>query len=332
MLALIDPLFTDHDPGAGHPERPERISTLLHMLEKFPARGEIQFVAPRRGMWDEAAWVHSRDYLEQLKQSSGSRVILDQDTRTSPDSIETALAAAGSVLAVAEKVNATAKTGFAMIRPPGHHAERDRAMGFCFLNNVAVAAEWALRRAGAQRVAIIDFDVHHGNGTQHSFYDRNDVLYISSHQFPYYPGTGAFEEIGVGKGRGFTVNFPLKAGTGDGVFTRIYEDLVPAILEQYQPDWLFISAGYDAHRDDPLAQLEISEQGFARVVQSLQRCGRQLCQGKAVYVLEGGYNLEALAASVRTSLEVILGKLGPSGEPIPEPEGWRQYLAAVRGV
>jgi acetoin utilization deacetylase AcuC-like enzyme len=155
------------------------------------------------------------------------------------------------------------------------------------------------------------------------------VLYISSHQFPYYPGTGALEETGVGKGQGFTVNFPLKAGTGDEAFTRIYQDLVPAILEQYRPDWLFISAGYDAHRDDPLAQLEISEQGFARVVQSLQRCG-QFCKGRVVYVLEGGYNLEALAASVRTSLEVILGKLSPSDEPLPEPEGWKQYLAAVR--
>ncbi len=332
MFVLIDPLFTDHDPGAGHPERPERISALLQMLEQFPARAEIQFVAPRRGTWDEAAWVHSRDYLERLKRASGSRVILDPDTRTSPDSIETALAAAGSALAVTEKVHAAGQAGFAMIRPPGHHAERDRAMGFCFLNNVGVAAEWALRRAGAQRVAVIDFDVHHGNGTQHSFYDRDDVLYISSHQFPYYPGTGALEEIGVGTGRGFTVNFPLKAGTGDAAFVRTYEELVPAVLEQYRPDWIFVSAGYDAHRDDPLAQLEVSEQGFARVVQSLQHCAHELCQGRIVYLLEGGYNLEALAASVRVSLEVILGKSRPSSEPLPETEVWKGNLAALRGV
>lgn len=240
-----------------------------------------------------------------------------------------ALAACGSALALAERVRQNGQTGFAMIRPPGHHAERDHAMGFCFLNNVAICAEWALRRAGARRVAVIDFDVHHGNGTQHSFYDRADVLYISSHQFPFYPGTGALQETGRGEGEGFTVNFPLGAGTGCPMFARIYEEFVPTILEQYRPDWIFVSAGYDAHRDDPLAQLEVTEWGFARVIQSLQHCAA-LCEGRIVYLLEGGYNLEALAACVRTSLEVILGKFKPEVPTEPHPPEWTDYLSRVR--
>ncbi|MBI4455070.1 MAG: histone deacetylase [Acidobacteria bacterium] len=332
MIVLIDPLFAQHDPGEGHPERPERIFALLQMLQTFPYRAGIEFMSLRRGSWREVAWVHADRYLDLLKEVSGSRAVLDPDTPTSPNSVDIALAAAASTLAVAERVSDTKRPGFAMIRPPGHHAEADRAMGFCLLNNAAVGAEWALREAGARRVAIIDFDAHHGNGTQHIFYHREDVLYVSTHQFPYYPGSGAMNESGAGRGEGFTVNFPLQAGVGDSAFIRIYEDLVPIILEQYRPDWIFVSAGYDAHRKDPLAQLEVTERGFARVTQSLQRCARDFCDGKILYLLEGGYDLEALAASVSESLKVILQKATLQIDPLAEPRGWKEYIAALRQV
>ncbi|HEV8132921.1 MAG TPA: histone deacetylase [Acidobacteriota bacterium] len=332
MIVVIDTLFTQHDPGTGHPERPERITALLELVESLPYRKDLEMIPPRTGTWEEAAWVHDPQYLDLLKRTSGSRAMLDPDTRTSPQSVATALVAAGSVLSVAEKAQSSKRPGFAMIRPPGHHAERNRAMGFCLLNNVAIAAEWAVRQAGARRVAIVDFDVHHGNGTQHSFYDRNDILYISSHQFPFYPGTGALKETGIGPGKDFTVNFPLSAGTGDGVLTRIYEQIVPPILEQFQPDWIFVSAGYDAHRDDPLAQLEVSVEGFARVVRSLQECARRLCEGRIVYLLEGGYNLQALSKSVQASLEVILGKRNPEPTSFPDDSKWNEYVTALRRV
>ncbi|MBI2822622.1 MAG: histone deacetylase [Acidobacteria bacterium] len=327
MIVVLDPLFSRHDPGAGHPERPERIGALLEMLQAFRWRNQIDVVTPRAGSWRQAAWVHSDDYLGLLKRTSGLQSILDPDTRTSAESVEVALAAMGSVVAVAARMADTGRAGFAMIRPPGHHAEAGRAMGFCLLNNVAIAAEWALREAGARRVAVIDFDVHHGNGTQISFYHRDDVLYLSTHQFPFYPGSGAMDESGTGRGESFTVNFPLAAGSGDAAFTRIYEEIAPRMLEQYCPDWILVSAGYDAHRDDPLAHLQVTLQGFARVVQSLQRCAAELCGGRILYLLEGGYNLHALADSVRISLEVILGKVTPEPVPLPPPAGWEDYLS-----
>jgi acetoin utilization deacetylase AcuC-like enzyme len=330
VFVVIDPLFQRHNPGPGHPERPERVQALLEMMESFPWRGQVQPVELRAGQWGQAAWVHTPDYLGRLRQVAGTAAQLDADTRTSPGSVETALLAAGSTLAMLEKMQGSGQAGFALVRPPGHHAESNRAMGFCLLNNVAIAAEWALREGGARRVAIVDFDVHHGNGTQFSFYDRSDVLYISSHQFPFYPGTGAFSETGTGPGEGFTVNFPLTRGAGDAMFARVYEGLLPQILEQFGPDWILVSAGYDAHREDPLAQLEVTEDGFARVVQSLQRSARTLCGGRIGYLLEGGYHLQALGRCVSLSLEVILGKATPKTEALPEPEGWAEYLAEFR--
>lgn len=330
MIVAIDPMFSRHNPGAGHPERPERILALLRMLQDFPHRGEMEFVSPRPASWKQVGWVHRREYLDQLRQIQGSRVVLDPDTVTSEESVETALLAAGSAVAVAERVSESGRPGFAMIRPPGHHAEADHAMGFCLLNNVAIAAEWALREAGARRVAVIDFDVHHGNGTQHSFYERKDVLYISSHQYPLYPGTGTMNENGSGPGEGFTVNLPLRAGLGDPTFAKIYQDTLPLLLEQYGPDWILVSAGYDAHRDDPLAGMKVTAPGFARTVQSLQRCAREFCKGRIVYLLEGGYNLAALSASVSESLSMILGKSKLEMTPLPEPPEWKDYLTEFR--
>ncbi|HEY2931365.1 MAG TPA: histone deacetylase [Acidobacteriota bacterium] len=325
MLVAIDSLFTEHDPGFGHPESPQRIVALQQMLETLPWRSQLQFVPVSSASWTEAEWVHGADYLNSLRRLRGRRARLDPDTVASARSVEVALAAAGTALAVAREAAKSGTTGFAMVRPPGHHAERERAMGFCLLNNIAIAAEWALREHGSRKVAVIDFDVHHGNGTQHSFYDRSDVLYLSSHQYPFYPGTGDWNETGGGEGKGFTVNFPLAAGTGEDLFLPIYTDLVPAILRRFGPDWIFVSAGYDAHRDDPLAQIQISTRGFGVVVQSLQRAAKELCGGRIVYLLEGGYNLAALSACVRQSLQVMLGKHDATEPLIERSEVWNIY-------
>ena len=333
MLVAIDSIFTEHDPGPGHPECPERISVLQQMLQALSWRSEIEFVPVSPASWKEAAWVHGVEYLGVLEKLRGRRTRLDPDTVASARSVDVALAAAGTLLATAEQAARQGTAGFAMVRPPGHHAEADRAMGFCLLNNVAIAAEWALRKLGSRRVAVIDFDVHHGNGTQHSFYGRSDVLYVSSHQYPFYPGTGAWEETGSGDGKGFTVNFPLPAGAGEELFLPLYSVTIPVILRQYRPDWIFVSAGYDAHADDPLAQLQISSQGFGIVVESLQSAAKELCEGRIVYVLEGGYNLDALSASVQVSLEVISGKRSlPSGSTAARSDIWNAYREKAKTV
>lgn len=238
--------------------------------------------------------------------------------------------AAGSVVRMIELLFAgEIETGFAAIRPPGHHAETARAMGFCLFNNIAVGAEWARRQGLAERVAVVDFDVHHGNGTQEIFYRRPDVLYLSSHQYPFYPGTGSQAELGDGKGLGFTVNFPMSAGSGNHFFCSLFQDLAGPILRDFEPDLILVSAGYDAHRDDPLGGMRLDEAGFGELVRQLNGLAKELCQGRILYVLEGGYNLRALGQSVLSTLRM---SLDPTLEEIErtqtrEYESYRQRIS-----
>lgn len=232
--------------------------------------------------------------------------MIDADTIACPESIDAALWAGGcAVHAVDEVLSGAAKNAFALVRPPGHHAERDRAMGFCFFNTVALAAQHAIDAHGLSRVMIADFDVHHGNGTQDVFYDRRDVFVFGSHQSPLWPGTGDASERGIGDGEGFTINVPLPPGIGDDEFARVYEELFPAAARGFRPQLLIVSAGFDAHRDDPLAELRVSEAGFARVATSLRAIAEEHCDGKLVLCLEGGYALAALARSVRAVVEEL---------------------------
>lgn len=310
-----DPLFLQHDAGVGHPESPGRLARIEEVLARAPLAG-LSRCAPREASPEELTAVHSPAYLRSLSQLAGTRAQLDPDTAMSEQSHAAALRAAGAaVQAALDVLWGRSTNAFALVRPPGHHAERDHAMGFCLFNNVAIAAE-AARRAGAQRVLIVDWDVHHGNGTQHAFYGRSDVLYMSSHQYPFYPGTGAMEELGQGAGRGFTVNAALPAGRTDADFGAIFEEVFLPVAQAFAPDLVLVSAGFDAHRADPLGQMRVTERGFAAMCGALA----ELAPGKLALVLEGGYDLDALAASVHACLEVLATGRREAFPPGVEPD------------
>ena len=259
---------------------------------------------PRPAIRDELARVHAADYLDQLAKTAGRAAMLDPDTFTSPESLEIALLAAGAAIDAAGEAYDERTATLALVRPPGHHAETDRAMGFCLYNNIAIAAT-ALRANGVNRVAIVDIDVHHGNGTQNSFYEDPTVLYISSHQFPYYPGTGADSEVGEGAGRGFTLNVPLAAGATDDVYLRAYEEKVVPAIDAFEPDIVLVSAGYDAHERDPLAGMRLTVSGYARIAGLLKGAADRHCHGRTAWMTEGGYHLGAL----RECLDATIGVL-----------------------
>ncbi|WP_257448844.1 histone deacetylase family protein [Archangium lipolyticum] len=303
-LLLTDPLFLKHDPGEEHPERPARLARILDVLERDPIWG-IERRTPRPATEEELASVHTprlREYLEGLR---GRHEVVDPDTVTSPDSYDAAVLAAGAAVQAVEEVMAgRARNAFALVRPPGHHAEPDKAMGFCLFNNVAIAAE-AARRQGAERVLILDWDVHHGNGTQAAFWRRRDVLYMSVHQYPYYPHTGAPHEVGAGPGEGYTLNCGLPEGGKDADYGALYQDLFLPVAQAYKPDMVLVSAGFDAHHRDPLGGMELTERGFAAMCSDMMDLARSACGGKLVLLLEGGYSLEGLSRSVHACVEVM---------------------------
>jgi acetoin utilization deacetylase AcuC-like enzyme len=247
--------------------------------------------------------VHEAGYLRRIAATAGRASQLDPDTYTSPESHEIALLAAGAAIDAVERVmGGSHHAAVAMVRPPGHHAERDRAMGFCLYNNVAVAAAHA-RAQGAAKVAIVDYDVHHGNGTQHIFEADPHVLYMSTHQFPYYPGTGAADEVGLHAGRGFTVNLPLEVGAVDEDYQFVFSRVVVPVLLQFEPDLIIVSAGFDAHERDPLGGMRLSTGAFAAMTLELAAVADECCRGRLVSVTEGGYDLPALAASLDAVIE-----------------------------
>jgi len=309
MLTLIHTeRFADHETPPGHPERPERAEVFDAVAARWRDRG-VEVVAPREASHEQLARVHSDEYLATIRETRGQAMQLDPDTYTSPDSQEVALLAAGAVVDAVERVmSAPHHSAFALVRPPGHHAERGRAMGFCLYNNIAVGAAHA-RAGGAAKVAIVDYDVHHGNGTQHIFEADPHVLYISTHQYPYYPGTGAAHEIGRGAGEGFTINLPLEAGAVSEDFEVAFTDVVLPVLQQFEPDLVMISAGFDAHRNDPLGGLRLSTAAFAAMTMALRGVAEECCRGRVVAVIEGGYDLEALAECTNVLIETLNGPL-----------------------
>ncbi len=326
-LSLVaDPRFSNHVTPYGHPERPDRIKALLDALLRPPIRDFSRIEpSPCDPAWVEK--VHSRRHIENIRATSDRTLTqLDGDTFASAESYRTALLAAGGCVDLVERLlDGSTDAGMALVRPPGHHAESGRAMGFCLFNNVAVAAARALASPGVGKVAILDYDVHHGNGTQEIFYRRPEVLYVSLHQHPLYPGTGGFSETGAGEGIGATLNFPIPPGMGNDFYLALLDDLAIPALRRHAPDLLLVSAGFDAHRDDPLAQMTLDADGFRSIAQRLNAAARQLCGGKILYVLEGGYHLGALTDSVLATIDACLEKDPAAPEPVAPPAGYRIY-------
>jgi len=311
---VTDPLYMEHDPGMGHPESPDRLRAIYGHLEKEGIIKQLEAIQPRDATPEEIGWVHASEYYQRVKGTDGRSVQLDPDTATSPKSFQAAVLAAGGTLALVEAVyQGKVDNGYALVRPPGHHAERSRAMGFCLFNNVAVAAEYARRKKGAERVLIIDWDLHHGNGTMHSFYDRKDVLYFSTHQFPYYPGTGAIDQVGEDAGEGFTVNVPLYPGMGDVEYRAIFREILAPVTEQYAPDLILVSTGFDTYHRDPLGGMRMTAEGYGALTAELLQMAQGSAKGRMAMVLEGGYNLEGLSQGVGFCLRCMSGDWSAPG-------------------
>jgi acetoin utilization deacetylase AcuC-like enzyme len=334
VAVVLDPLCLGHSNGPGHPESPARLAAIQRLLDDFPlpGRGRLVFPPARDATFEELALVHTAEYIRRIEATRGQELtVLDPDTSASAGSYAAALRAAGGVLASVEAVLGGEYAGaFAAVRPPGHHAEAARAMGFCLFNNAAVAARWALERRGLRRVLLVDWDVHHGNGSMHSFYESPEVLYFSVHQFPHYPGTGREEELGRGKGQGYTVNVPLPGGQGDVEYLTVFRELLRPLAMAYGPELILVSAGFDIHRDDPLADMMVTEAGFAGLTRVLAEVAGECCPGRLAFALEGGYDLPALASGVSAVLRTLLGE-EPPRVPQREPDrATREVLARLR--
>ncbi len=305
-----DNLYLLHDPGFDHVERPDRLKVVYDQLDNPDIAQQFVFPKAEPAPFEILNLNHTKAHIERIAQTAGRTFdALDQDTVTSPKSYEAACLAAGAVVeGVRMVVAGEVDNCFALVRPPGHHAEQDRAMGFCLFNNVAIAARYAVDRLGLKRVMIIDWDLHHGNGTQHSFADTDQVLYFSTHQYPYYPGTGGLDETGHGKGEGYTINVPLTAGLGDEHYARIFNEILAPVVRQYKPELILVSAGYDTALNDPLGGMSITTEGFAYMTRKVVELANEVCDGRLLLTLEGGYDLQSLVNGVLVGLVELLGR------------------------
>ncbi len=311
--------YLEHRMGDYHPESPLRLRAIYEMLEKEKAFDSYPLIEPRPATDEEIEYVHTQDYLEQIKDTAGrERVYLDPDTSTSPRSHEIARLAAGGVLEAADRImDGRIQNAFALVRPPGHHAEATTARGFCIFNNIAIAAEHLIRKHGLTRLLIVDWDLHHGNGTQHSFESRRDVLYFSTHQFPHYPGTGFWNEVGSGPGVGYTVNVPLSPGKTDDDFLFIFHRLLFPIARKYRPEFILVSAGFDIFAGDPLGGMMATAAGVGALTAGLMSLAAETAETRLLLTLEGGYVLGGLEGGVKRVLQVLGAQERPK---VSEPE------------
>jgi acetoin utilization deacetylase AcuC-like enzyme len=319
---VIDSRYQNHYTGRNHPERPARIGALLNLIETYQRPGLKRF-DPRLATPEEITLIHDSSHVDQVAATARQdRFAFDADTPVSSHSYETALLATGGLLTILEAImTRDIDNGFALVRPPGHHAERNRAMGFCLFNSAAIGAQYLRTKFGLKRILVMDWDLHHGNGTQHSFYDDPGVLYVSTHQYPYYPGTGAAEDVGRGQGEGYTVNLPIPAGWGDVEYLELFQTVVDPICRQFEPEFVLISAGFDAHARDPLGGMVVTEEGFELMARILLRLARDHAQGRCAAILEGGYDLEGLQRSTTRVLDELSGAALDAPLPAVEPRG-----------
>ncbi len=333
------PLFLKHLTGFNHPERPERLSSVLTLLEKEKVFSKVKLLEPEPASFSELTKVHSVNYLNYLKEATQKAGYLDADTVVSPDSFEAACLASGAVISAVDKIlDGEIEKAFCLVRPPGHHALSERAMGFCLLNNLAIGAKHALEERKLRKIFIFDWDAHHGNGLQDIFYDDSSVLYISIHQSPLYPGTGNFNEIGEGGGKGFTINISVPPGSGDDFYLYIFKRIVVPIVNEFSPDLIMVAAGYDGHFADYLSQLNLTIKGYTEMTKEICVLASKNCDGRVLFSLEGGYNLEALSHAVLATLNVMASLGLKISEPFKETfitcvdEKKEKVLALVRKV
>jgi acetoin utilization deacetylase AcuC-like enzyme len=303
-----DDIYLEHVTADYHPENPRRLAAVYRALEKMDQAGLV-YMPARAATSEELALNHDPDYIRAIERTRGkAHTRLDPDTVASARSYDAACSAAGGFLQLIDRcMSGGVDHGFALVRPPGHHAARARSMGFCIFNNIAIGARYLLKRHGMGRILIIDFDLHHGNGTQHSFYAEKTVLYLSTHQYPYYPGTGWFDELGQGEGKGYTVNIPLSYGMADAAYLYIFREVVVPVSRLFRPEIILVSAGFDIHTSDPLGGMAVTEQGFAGMTGQLMYAAADACGGRLLFVLEGGYDVGALTGSVKTVVMMLKG-------------------------
>jgi acetoin utilization deacetylase AcuC-like enzyme len=331
-VAIVeDRRFTEHRSPKGHPECPERLAAVGRAIAE--RRSQLIPIEARPSDEGELVAVHPADHLRQIAAAVRMAPMrLDPDTYVSRASYDVARLAAGATIDAARAVaRGRADAAFAAIRPPGHHAEASRAMGFCLFNNIAIAAQ-ALRRDGIERLLIVDWDVHHGNGTQHLFEEDRDLLYFSTHQFPFYPGTGDFAEAGRGDGFGATVNVPLPPGCGDADYLGVLRRILVPVALSFRPELILVSCGFDAHRDDPLASMELSHAGFAEMTRTLRALAETVCGGRLLFVLEGGYAPSGLYEGTSAVLDALLDPAAPILAKAPEPVAGSTLAQLIRQV
>lgn len=335
---VFHPLYLEHDTG-DHPESAKRLVATMNHLTNTGLIHSLTGIPAEKAGRDDLERIHTRAHIDHIRELSAlGKNYIELDTVVNHKSFEAALYAAGGTISATRAVLAgQVESAFALVRPPGHHAVRGHAMGFCLFNNVAIAAAWALQQPGVSRVAIIDFDVHHGNGVQDAFAEDPDVLYVSTHQHPFYPGTGFWREEGIGPGKGTCLNIPLPPETGDRGYGQAFRLLVAPKVRQFKPDLILVSAGYDAHWADPLAWMLLSLAGYREIAELLLDLARELCGGRLVLTLEGGYELAVLAYGVDATLTAMLGlpfedRLGPSGEPEADVEALLARIADWHGL
>jgi acetoin utilization deacetylase AcuC-like enzyme len=336
-LAIIkDNRFLKHDPGEGHPENPHRLRVIYDLIEKD--FGGLPLISPRLASEKELALVHDPSYIRAVAGTEGRvHSQLDPDTGLSARSYEIARLAAGGLLEAVDSILipnselSSSNSVFAFVRPPGHHAERDHGMGFCLFNNIAIAAQYAKEKYGLRKILIVDWDLHHGNGTQHAFYEDSKVLFFSSHQYPYYPGSGNYTEVGKGPGEGFTINAPFPPGFGDDEYYCVYNEILRPVALEYSPELVLVSAGFDPYIRDPLGGMKVTGEGFGALAAIVRDIALQTCDGKILITLEGGYNPQGLREGVRSVLNELQGQAShPASHPrSPDAEAVIKRITAI---